>query len=164
MTGFFNRRSPKRTEQSGKPLIPVDLPDVVDRTILANQRVAGAPVLRPLERRFLPMRGFPDRCGTERYRAGKAGSEAASHVGFKGDLALETESLREGGQVHKHWGGTARVEGAGPRYSPCFKKMQKKFRCSAPEPQAPVVRVKVNISKGLEFFLVENAIFEPGAH
>jgi hypothetical protein len=42
--------------------------------------------------------------------------------------------------------------------------MQKKFRCPAPETQAPVVRVKVKISKELEFFLVENAIFEPGAH
>jgi hypothetical protein len=42
--------------------------------------------------------------------------------------------------------------------------MQKKFRCSPLKTQAPVVRIKVKVSKGLKFFLVEDPIFEPGAH
>jgi hypothetical protein len=57
MTGFFKWRDPMLTERSGKPLLPVNLPDVIDRTILANQRVTRASVLRPLEGRFLPKRG-----------------------------------------------------------------------------------------------------------
>jgi len=121
MTGFFSWRGPMRTEPSGKPLIPVDLPDVIDRTILANQRVAGAPVLRPLEGGFLPKRGFLDRIGTEGNRTGKAGSKAAAHMGFKGDLALEAEALGERGQFHEHRSRTARIERAGFRHFPCFK-------------------------------------------
>jgi hypothetical protein len=85
-------------------------------------------------------------------------------VGFHGNLAIETETLRERGQFHEHRSRTACIERTGSRHFPCFKEMQKKFRCSPLKPQAPVVRVKVKISKELEFFLVENAIFEPGAH
>jgi hypothetical protein len=164
MTGFFKWRDPMLSDRSGKPLLPVNLPDVIDRTILANQRVARASVFRPLEGVFLPVRGYRDRCGAERDRTGKARSEAAAHVGFKGDLALETEALREGGQFHEHGSRAACVERAGSRHFPCFEKMTKKFRCSSTKPKTSVVRVKMQRPEAQEFFLVKNAIFESGAH
>jgi hypothetical protein len=164
MTGFFNWRCPMLTEQSGKPLIPVDLPDVIDRTILANQRVTRAPVFRPLEGGFLPVRGLLDRSGAEGDRTGKAGSEAAAHVGLQGNLAIETEPLREGGQFHEHGSRAARIERAGSRHFPCFEKMKKKFRRSSVKPKTSVIRVEIEVPKALEFLLVENPIFEPGAH
>jgi hypothetical protein len=164
MTGFFNWRCPMLTEQSGKPLIPVDLPDVIDRTILANQRVTRVPVFRPLESGFFPAGGFLDGSGTEGNRTRKAGSEAAAHVGLQGDLALETEAFGEGGQFHEHGSRAACVERARLRHFPCFEEMKKKFRRSSTKAKAPVVRVEIEVSKALEFLLVEDSIFEPGAH
>jgi len=164
MTGFFIWRGPMRTEPSGKPLIPVDLPDVIDRTILANQRVAGAPVLRPLEGRLLPERGFLDRSGAEGNRTGKACSEPAAHVSFKGDLTVETEALRERGQLQKHRSRAARIERAGHGHCPCFEKMKEELGRSSVKPETAVVRVKMKGPEALEFFLVKNAIFESGAH
>jgi hypothetical protein len=42
--------------------------------------------------------------------------------------------------------------------------MKKKFRRSSTKAKAPVVRVEIEVSKALEFLLVEDPIFEPGAH
>ena len=152
------------TEPSGKPLIPVDLPDVIDRTILANQRITLVSVFRPLESGFRPAGGFLDQRGKEGNRTGKAGSEAAAHVGFQGDLALEPEALGKGGQFHEHRSRAASIERAGSRHFPCFEEMKKKFRRSSMKAKAPVVRVEIEVSKALKFLLVEDPIFKPGAH